>query len=155
MIYIITAARHPDRPRGWKRFILYDPWLETLENCLEKFLGSLTKTSEGPITPSDFPCLIINAPGFTIWKEHFINLQEYFIIDRKDTSNQPCLLVVLGGAIRSSFSDLPVLVECYDFFFFDSQEPNKIVTDLTIESMPRIRLLTTKMEGMMTLKQKS
>ncbi|KAH9447051.1 hypothetical protein MJO28_015930 [Puccinia striiformis f. sp. tritici] len=134
---VITAARHPDRPQGWKRFILYDPWLETLEHCSEKFLGSLTKTSKGPIIPSDFPCLIINAPGFTVWKEHFKKLQDYFIIDRKDNSNQNCLLVVLGGAIHSSFSDLPVLVEWLwkktKNLQLDSQKAIKIVTDLTIE----------------------
>ncbi|WAR64031.1 hypothetical protein PtB15_16B190 [Puccinia triticina] len=133
---VITAARHPDRPKGWKRFILYDPWVETLSHCSDKFVRSWnTPPGEGPV-PKDFPCLIVNSPGFTIWKQHFKRLQELFIIDR-NKSNQLCLFATLGGIIHSSFSDLPVLVEWLwkvtKKLKLDSQKAIQIMTDLTIE----------------------
>ncbi|KAA1111740.1 hypothetical protein PGT21_010256 [Puccinia graminis f. sp. tritici] len=134
---VIMAARHPDRPKSWKRFILYDPWLETLDHCSEKFIRTWRKSSssEGPVPP-DFPCLIVNSPGFTVWKEHFKRLQDLFIIDR-NKSDQFCLFATLGGIIHSSFSDLPVLVEWLwkltKKLKVDSQKAIQIITDLTLE----------------------
>ncbi|PLW18870.1 hypothetical protein PCANC_12457 [Puccinia coronata f. sp. avenae] len=131
---VVTAARHPDRPKAWRRFILYDPWLETLEHCSAKFLGSLTP-SEGCAIADDFPCLVVNSPGFTVWEEHFKKLQQLFIVDRPRT-HQLCLFATLGGIIHSSFSDLPVLVEWLwkitKKLKLDSQKAVNMVTDLTI-----------------------
>lgn len=114
----VTAARHVDRRAGWKRFILYDPWIETLEYCSEEFLGRLgMEKSEGSMmVAEDFPCLILNSPGFSAWEGHFKKLFQLLFLSRPQPQNQLSLFATVGGIIHSSFSDLPVLVEWFVSF---------------------------------------
>jgi len=147
---VVTAARHADRRAGWKRFILYDPWLETLEHCSEGFLDRLgVEKSEGSMmVAKDFPCLILNSPGFSVWEGHFKKLCQLLFLSRPHPQNQLSLFATVGGIIHSSFSDLPVLVEWLwkltKKLTLDSQEAIRLVTDLTIEFIRQDEMGTTK-----------
>ncbi|MBW0501102.1 hypothetical protein O181_040817 [Austropuccinia psidii MF-1] len=122
----LASARHPDRPAHWSKLLLYDPWLEPIPywpNSAPKLKAQ---------SDIKLPCLVINSPGFTDWKDHFQYLFE--IINKGDPTSW---LVTLGGISHTSFSDLPVIAETLFRFFkvtkLDSQQAIDLITQATIQ----------------------
>ncbi|KAG0145144.1 hypothetical protein CROQUDRAFT_659090 [Cronartium quercuum f. sp. fusiforme G11] len=97
---ILAAKRYPNSPKEWKKLIVLDPWMETLEYWPKT---ALKLNSEKFI---NVPLLVINSPGFSLWYSHFNKLFNYL-----NSRESQTWFFTINGIIHSSFSDLPIIFE--------------------------------------------